>query len=54
MASFRKVVILYEGEGYYIVLSQSISGDGYYTYLRPNDNVITDCRNMYEGKVIGG
>lgn len=54
MASFRKVVILYEGEGYYIVLSQSINNDGYYVYLESNDNIITDCKNMYEGKVIGG
>ena len=54
MASFRKVVILYEGEGYYIVLPQSINNDGHYVYLEPNDNIITDCKNMYEGKVIGG
>ena len=53
MASFRKVVVLYEGEGYYIVLSQSMSNDGYYVYLKPNDNIITDCKNMYEGKIIG-
>ncbi len=33
MASFRKVVILYEGDGYYIVSSGHSNSDGYYVYL---------------------
>ncbi len=54
MASFRKAVVLYQGEDYYIVSAQSSNSDNYYIYLEPNDNIITDCKNMYEGKVIGG
>ena len=53
MASFRKVVILYEGDGYYIVSSENGTQGDYYKYLKLNDNIIVDCRNMYEGKVIG-
>jgi hypothetical protein len=53
MASFRKVVILYEGDGYYIVSSENGTQGDYYRYLKLNDNIIADCRNMYEGKVIG-
>lgn len=54
MASFRKAVILYEGDGYYIVSSDNSNSNNYFIYLEPNDNIITDCKNMYEGKVIGG
>ena len=54
MASFRKASILYEGEEYYIISSQNSNSNNYFVYLEPNDNVITDCKNMYEGKVIGG
>jgi len=53
MASFRKVVILYEGDGYYIVSAENGNLGDYYKYLKLNDNIIVDCRNMYEGKVIG-
>lgn len=52
MASFRKIVILYEGDGYYIVSSDNTNSDGYYVYLEQNDRIITDSKNMYEGKVI--
>ena len=54
MASFRKASILYEGEDYYIISSQNSNSNNYFVYLEPNDNIITDCKNMYEGKVIGG
>ena len=54
MASFRKIVILYEGDGYYIVSAEHSNSDNYYIYLESNDNIIVDCTNMYEGKVIGG
>ena len=30
------------------------NSNNYFIYLEPNDNIITDCKNMYEGKVIGG
>ena len=52
MASFRKIVILYQGDGYYIVSSQSTNSNGYYVYIELNDSIIIDCKNMYEGKVI--
>ena len=54
MASFRKVIILYEGDGYYIVSADNSNSGDYYIYLEPNDNIITECKNMYEGKIIGG
>lgn len=53
MASFRKISILYEGDGYYIVSADTGGLSDYYQYLKLNDNIITDCRNMHEGKVIG-
>lgn len=52
MAAFRKITVLYEGDGYYIVSSDYTVGDGYYVYIEQNDSIITDCKNMYEGKVI--
>ena len=54
MATFRKIAILYEGDGYYIVSSKNSNSNNYFVYLEPNDNIITDCKNMYEGKIIGG
>ena len=54
MASFRKIVILYEGDGYYIVSADNSNSGEYFIYLEPNDNIIIDSKNMYEGKVIGG
>lgn len=52
MASFRKIVILYQGDNYYIVSSENTNSDDYYVYLELNDRIITDCKNMYNGKVI--
>lgn len=54
MASFRKIIVLYEGDGYYIVSPKNSNSGDYYIYLEPNDNIILNCKNMYEGKVIGG
>lgn len=54
MASFRKIIVLYEGDGYYIVSPENSNSGDYYIYLEPNDNIILNCKNMYEGKVIGG
>ncbi len=51
-ATFRKITVLYEGEGYYIVSADYTVSDGYYVYIEQNDSIITDCKNMYEGKVI--
>ena len=54
MATFRKISILYEGDGYYIVSSKNSNSSNYFIYLEPNDSIIIDCKNMYEGKIIGG
>jgi hypothetical protein len=54
MASFRKIIVLYEGDGYFIVSPEKSNSGDYYIYLEPNDNIILNCKNMYEGKVIGG
>ena len=45
-------MILYEGDGYYVVSAQNVNSDDFYVYLEVNDSIITDCRNMYEGKVL--
>ena len=52
MAKFRKVTVLYEGDGYYIVSADYTESDGYYVYIELNDSIIIDSKNMYEGKVI--
>ena len=52
VATFRKITVLYEGEGYYIVSSDYTASDGYYVYIEQNDSIIIDSKNMYEGKVI--
>lgn len=51
-ASFRKITILYQGDGYYIASPENVNSDGYFVYLQLNDRIITDCKNMYDGKVI--
>ena len=53
MASFRKIIILYEGDGYYIVSAENSNSNDYFIYLEQNDNIILNSKNMYEGKVIG-
>lgn len=52
MAKFRKITVLYEGDGYYIVSADYTESDGYYVYIEQNDSIIVDSKNMYEGKVI--
>jgi putative membrane fusion protein len=51
-ATFRKITVLYEGDGYYIVSADYTANGGYYVYIELNDSIITDPKNMYEGKVI--
>ena len=51
-ATFRKIIILYKGDGYYIVSADKANGDDYYVYLELNDIIIVNSKNMYEGKVI--
>ena len=51
-ATFRKIVILYKGDGYYIVSADKANSDDYYVYVELNDSIIIDSKNMYEGKVI--
>ena len=51
-ANFRKIAILYHGDGYYIVSSENANSNEYHVYLELNDRIITDCKNMYDGKVI--
>ncbi len=51
-ATFRKIVILYKGDGYYVVSADKTNSDDYYVYVELNDSIIIDSKNMYEGKVI--
>ena len=45
---FRKVEILYQGDGYVIVARQEDTARG---YLAANDLMVTSGRNLYDGKV---
>ena len=46
--SFRRVEILYRGDGYYIVAEQGERGDD---YLSLNDRIVTAGKNVYDGRV---
>lgn len=50
---FRRVNIIYEGDGYCIVSVRDTSDENYRTYLNLNDIIITAGRNLYEGRIIG-
>ena len=45
---FRRVEILYRGDGYYIVAEQEDRGDD---YLSLNDIIVTAGKNLYDGRV---
>lgn len=50
---FRRVNIIYEGDGYCIVEERDTTQEGYATYLNLHDIIITAGRNLYEGRIIG-
>lgn len=49
---FRRVDIIGESDGYYIVAKQDRSQDNYYEYLALNDLIILDTRGIYDGQVL--
>ncbi len=48
---FRYIEILYEGSDYYIVKKDSEHKDGRY-YIRENDMIILDGKNLFDGRVM--
>ena len=50
--SFRKVDIIAEGNGYYIVAKLDKSKENYQEYLNLNDLIILDTDGMYDGKTL--
>lgn len=49
---FRKIEILSEGDGYYIVSKIDASNEKYKEYLHLNDRIILNTKGMYEGKIL--
>jgi len=49
-AEFRRIDVLYESNGYYIVSTVDKSSDSEYAYIKLNDFVLIG-KNIYEGKV---
>lgn len=51
---FRRVNIVYEGDGYYICTGGEPEEDAKYPWIQMNDVIITEGINLYVGKVITG
>jgi len=51
---FRRVNIVYEGDGYYICTGGEPDENAVYPWIQMNDVIITEGVNLYEGKVITG
>ena len=49
---FRRVDIISEGEGYYIVGKLDKSKENYQEYLNLNDLIVLDTGGMYDGRVL--
>lgn len=52
VVEFKRVDIISEGEGYYIVAKLDRSKENYTEYLDLNDLIILDTNGMYDGKVL--
>lgn len=52
VVEFKRVDIIAESEGYYIVEKFDKSKENYYEYLNLNDLIILEVAGMYEGKVL--
>ena len=49
---FRRVEIIAEDNGYYIVQKIDRSKENYQEYLNLNDSIIIDPDGMYDGKIL--
>lgn len=49
---FRRIDIIAEGNGYYIVAKLDKTKENYYEYLNLNDLIILEPDGMYEGKIL--
>ncbi len=54
VVKFRKINILCEGEGYYVVAERNMSAENYEEYLNLNDDIIISLSDgkIYEGRVL--
>ena len=52
VVNFRRVDIIVEGNGYYIVAKLDKTKENYYEYLNINDLIILEPDGMYEGKIL--
>ena len=48
---FRRIAVLYEGDGYLIAAGTDPDPENDVPYLSLNDLMITSGKNLYEGKV---
>ncbi len=52
VVSFKRVEIIGESEGYYVVAKYDRSKDNYREYLNINDLIVLDVKGMYDGKTL--
>lgn len=54
VVKFRKIKILCEGEGYYVVAERNMSAENYEEYLNLNDDIIISLSdgNIFDGRVL--
>lgn len=50
--SFKKIEIVYEGDGYVISALRETYGDDAHEYLNLNENIIVEGKELYDGKII--
>ena len=50
--SFRKIDIVYEGDGYVISALRETYGENAGEYLNLNENIIVEGKELYDGKII--
>ena len=49
---FRCIEIVYEGNGYYLVREDASSEEENVTYLRPNDLIILNGHQLFDGRIM--
>ncbi|MBP3370469.1 MAG: hypothetical protein J6L85_06925 [Clostridia bacterium] len=52
IAYFRRIDIIYQGEDYFLV-SERDDSDGKYYYLGSNELIITNGKNLFDGRIVG-
>ena len=52
VVQYKKVEIIGESEGYYIVAKNDISKEDHHEYLNINDIIILETKGMYDGRIL--